>query len=37
MADAKSLIRSAFSIREFTPRDPETWGRAFDRYRTVVK
>jgi rhamnulokinase len=37
MSDAKPLIRGAFPIREFTPRDPETWERAYRRYRSIVK
>jgi rhamnulokinase len=37
MIDAKALISSAFSISEFAPRDRETWERAFQRYRAVVK
>jgi len=36
-ADARSLIRSASAITEFQPRDAETWARAFQRYRAVVK
>jgi hypothetical protein len=37
IADAKSLIRSAFAIREFTPCDTETWARVSERYRAIVK
>ena len=37
MSDAKPLIRSAFAIHEFAPRDPDTWSRAYERYRLVVK
>jgi rhamnulokinase len=37
MSDAKPLIRGAFPIREFTPRDQETWERAYQRYRSIVK
>jgi rhamnulokinase len=37
LADAKSMIRSAFPIREFIPRDRDTWEAAFARYRAIVK
>jgi sugar (pentulose or hexulose) kinase len=37
MSDAKAMIRDAFPIREFTPRDSETWERAFLKYRSIVK
>ncbi len=36
-SDAKAMIRAAFPIREFTPRDNATWDREYARYRTVVK
>jgi rhamnulokinase len=35
--DAKAMIRAAFPIREFVPRDTEAWGRALERYRVFVK
>jgi rhamnulokinase len=37
LADAKTMIRSAFAIREFTPRDRDTWEAAYTRYRAIVK
>ena len=36
-SDAKAMIRAAFSIKEFPPRDGEAWGKAYERYRAVVK
>jgi rhamnulokinase len=36
MAEAKGLIRSAFPIREYRPRDSQTWEQAYARYRTIV-
>ena len=36
-ADARAMIQSAFPIREFTPKERETWESACARYRTVVK
>ncbi|HVP20190.1 MAG TPA: rhamnulokinase family protein [Spirochaetia bacterium] len=37
LSDARSMIRAAFPIREFAPRDRETWEKAYARFRTVVK
>jgi len=37
LSQAKSMIRAAFPIREFAPRERETWGKAFARFRTIVK
>jgi len=37
LSDAKSMIRAAFSIREFAPRERETWDRAYEKFRTFVK
>ena len=31
------MIQSAFPIHEFTPKDGETWEKAYARYRAVVK
>ena len=31
------MIRAAFPIREYRPRDTETWEKAYARFRTVVK
>jgi len=36
-ADAKAMIQEAFPIREFAPKDRDTWERAYTRYRAVVK
>ena len=36
-ADARSMIQAAFPIREFTPRESDTWEKAYARYRAVVK
>jgi sugar (pentulose or hexulose) kinase len=35
--DARAMIRATFPIREFAPREAEAWGRALERYRTIVK
>ena len=37
LPDAQEMIRSAFRIREFVPRDRETWDRIFEKYRAFVK
>jgi rhamnulokinase len=37
MADAQELIRGAFPIREYKPRDTETWDRAYPRFRMLMK
>jgi sugar (pentulose or hexulose) kinase len=37
LPDAQAMIRSAFPIREYSPRDRETWDRAFEKYRAIVK
>lgn len=37
MADAQALIRGAFPIREYRPRDTETWDRAYQRFRAILK
>jgi len=37
LTDAKSLIRAAFPIREFTPKDRETWDASYAKFRTIVK
>jgi sugar (pentulose or hexulose) kinase len=37
LPDAQAMIHSAFPIREFAPRDRETWDRIFERYRVFVK
>ncbi len=33
----RSMIQSAFPIREFTPKERDTWEKAYARYRAVVK
>jgi rhamnulokinase len=35
-SDAQALIRAAFPIREFKPRDTESWSRAYARFQQVV-
>ena len=37
LPDAQAMIRSAFPIREYSPRDRETWDRAFEKYLAIVK
>ncbi len=37
LPDAKAMIREAFSIKEFAPKEKEIWERAYAHYRTVVK
>jgi rhamnulokinase len=37
LSDAQAMIRSAFSIKEFTPRDQGTWDRTYEKFRAFVK
>ncbi len=37
LSEAKSMIRAAFPIREFAPRERETWEKAYAKFRTIVK
>jgi sugar (pentulose or hexulose) kinase len=37
LAEARGMIRAAFPIREFTPKDGETWARAYERFHTFVR
>ncbi len=37
MSDAKPLIRGAFPIKEYTPRDHDTWEKAWESYRKILK
>jgi rhamnulokinase len=37
LTDATAMIRAAFPIREFVPRDREIWNRAYERFQTIVK
>ncbi len=37
LSDAKAMIRAAFPIREYAPRERETWDRAYEKFRTFVK
>ncbi len=37
VADARAMIRAAFPIKEYQPREADTWARAYERYRAVVK
>ena len=37
LPDAKAMIRAAFPIKEFAPKERETWDKAYAHYRTVVK
>ncbi|MGD0724770.1 MAG: rhamnulokinase family protein [Spirochaetia bacterium] len=37
LSDAQAMIRSAFSIKEFAPRDRETWDRTYEKYRVFVR
>jgi rhamnulokinase len=37
MAEALQMIRGAFPIREFKPEKGETWMRAYERFRAVLK
>lgn len=36
-SDAQAMIRAAFPIREFTPRDRDQWEQVYRSYRAVVK
>jgi rhamnulokinase len=35
--DAQPLIRQAFQIREYTPRNTQAWEAAYRRFRDIVK
>lgn len=37
MRDALPLIRQAFPIREYKPRDTVSWNKAYERFRKIVK
>ena len=37
MRDALPLIRKAFPIREYKPRDTPSWNKAYERFRQIVK
>jgi rhamnulokinase len=37
LTDATPMIRSAFPISEFVPRDVETWSRETERFRALVR
>jgi sugar (pentulose or hexulose) kinase len=37
MHDSKAMIRAAFPIKEFMPKEHEIWERAYVHYQTVVK
>ena len=37
LSEAKAMIRAAFPIREFAPRDRDTWEKAYAKFRTFVK
>jgi sugar (pentulose or hexulose) kinase len=37
LTDAKAMIQSAFPIKEFLPKESETWEKAYAHYRAVVK
>ncbi len=37
LSDAQAMIRSAFRIKEFAPRDRETWDRTYEKYRVFVR
>jgi rhamnulokinase len=34
--EAKAMIRQAFPIKEYQPRDRDTWEKALERYRAIV-
>jgi rhamnulokinase len=36
LSDAQEMIRAAFPIREYKPRDAETWEKAYVRFKAVV-
>ena len=36
LTEANTMIQAAFPIREFHPQEPETWQRAYARYRIMV-
>lgn len=37
LSDGQEMIRSAFPIREYRPRETETWEKAFSRFRVVTR
>jgi rhamnulokinase len=37
LPEARAMIRAAFPIREFSPRDRPAWEKVYERYRAVVK
>ena len=37
LPEAKAMIQSAFPIHEFTPKESDTWEKAYARYRAFVK
>lgn len=37
MAEAQPIIRKAFPISEYKPRDPKAWDQAYERFRKIVK
>ena len=37
LSESQEMIRAAFPIREYRPRDTETWEKAYARFRAVVK
>ena len=37
LSEAKSMIRAAFPIKEFAPRERETWEKAYAKFKAIVK
>jgi len=37
LSDAQAMIRSAFSIKQFAPRDREIWDRVYEKYKGFVR
>ena len=37
LPEARSMIRAAFPIKEYQPREQDTWQRALERFRALVK
>jgi rhamnulokinase len=37
LSEAKVMIRASFPIREFAPRERDTWEKAYTKFRTIVK
>jgi len=37
LSDSQDMIRAAFPIREYKPRETDTWEKAYEKFRTLIK